>query len=345
MSIFERITSVRIVGPGDVDGFQHFVRQGDAPVVCPDFVSHWPIVEAGEKEFSGLSSYLLDRCSWAKKACLYIAGQESNGRFGYGDTLREFNFSIEPHTIEEILKQLRQVNEGGSDRFLYAGSIPTQEFFPKIPDENPLPIEVGLAQINLWMGGKTNIAAHFDTSQNIACAIYGERRFTLFPPEQISNLYIGPLDKTPAGQSISLVDFESPDFERFPKFHDALDAAQTIVLRPGDAIFIPSMWWHQVTCPGPVGVLMNFWWRDGKLGSLTPSDALIANFLALRELPARERSAWGALFAHYFFDEALGGHDHLSAEEMGVFDVSCSDNVEKLTAYLRKTLERRLGAK
>ena len=73
-----------------------------------------------------------------------------------------------------------------------------------------LPVDFMTPQTNLWMGSKTNVAAHFDSSDNIACVIHGKRRFTLFPPDQIKNLYIGPLDRTPAGQSISLVDFEKP---------------------------------------------------------------------------------------------------------------------------------------
>ena len=345
MSFLETITPINEVAPGDVERFQYLVRQGDAPVVCPDFVSHWPIVCAGKNGFNSLSSYLLDRGSWSKKTGLYIANDKSNGRFGYGDTLREFNFRIEPHTIEEILKQLRQVNDGLSEQHIYAGSIPTHEFFPVVNNENSLPIEIGLAQINLWMGGKTNIAAHFDASENIACAVYGTRRFTVFPPEQIENLYIGPLDRTPAGQSISLVNFDNPDFEQFPKFRVALEAAQTMELKPGDAIYIPSMWWHQVACSGPVGVLMNFWWRESKFGALSPSDALIANFLAFRELPARERRAWGALFEYYFFGEKLADLEHLSAEDIGVFDVSHAENIEKLTAYIINSLNRRTGVK
>ena len=345
MSVFENMNSVRKVAPGDLGAFQGFIQQGDSPVVCPEFVSHWPIVRAGEEGFPCLSSYLLDRCSWSKKTGVYSAGPESEGRFGYGHTLREFNFNIEPRTVEEILKELRQVHDGSLKRFIYAGSMPTHEFFPAVIEENCLPIEIGKAQINLWMGGKTNIAAHFDTSENIACAVYGARRFTLFPPEQIENLYIGPLDKTPAGQSISLVNFDDPDFVRFPKFRNAVEAAQTIELAPGDAIFIPSMWWHQVACPGPIGVLMNFWWREGKLGSLTPSDALIANFLAFRELPARERQAWGALFTHYFFGETLKDQEHLTTDDVGLFDVSRPENAEKLTAYLVNSLKRKAGVK
>ena len=74
----------------------------------------------------------------------------------------------------------------------------------------------------------------------------GHRRFTLFPPEQLANLYVGPLDFTPAGQAISLVDFAKPDFARFPRFAQALQAARVAELGPGDAIFIPSMWWHHI---------------------------------------------------------------------------------------------------
>ena len=66
------------------------------------------------------------------------------------------------------------------------------------------------------------------------------RRFTLFAPELVDRLYIGPLDLTPAGQPISLVDLAAPDLARFPRFAEALPQAQVVTLEPGDALFIPA---------------------------------------------------------------------------------------------------------
>ncbi|MFX7984900.1 cupin-like domain-containing protein, partial [Acinetobacter baumannii] len=85
----------------------------------------------------------------------------------------------------------------------------------------------------------------------------GRRRFTVFPPEQLPNLYLGPLDPTPAGQPVSLVDFHQPDFERFPRFRDALAAGEAAELAPGDAVYIPSMWFHHVEGLAPVNLLIN----------------------------------------------------------------------------------------
>ena len=55
----------------------------------------------------------------------------------------------------------------------------------------------------LWLGNEVVTPAHFDESHNLACVVSGRRRFTLFPPEQVANLYVGPLDLSPAGQAIS----------------------------------------------------------------------------------------------------------------------------------------------
>ena len=45
---------------------------------------------------------------------------------------------------------------------------------------------------------------------------------------------------TIAGQLVSMVDIRDPDLE------------------PGDAIFIPSLWWHCVEAYAPVNILVNF---------------------------------------------------------------------------------------
>jgi hypothetical protein len=99
------------------------------------------------------------------------------------------------------------------------------KWLPGFRDQNDLVIEKYQSLASIWMGNKSRIAAHYDFASNIACCVAGRRKFTLFPPEQLENLYVGPLDFTPAGQPISLVDFKHPDFEKFPKFRTALESA------------------------------------------------------------------------------------------------------------------------
>src|SRR3546814_12307007 len=61
--------------------------------------------------------------------------------------------------------------------------------------------------------------------------------------------------------AISLVDFAAPDLARFPRFAEALRHAQVAELGPGDAVFIPSMWWHHMEALDAFNVLVNYWWR------------------------------------------------------------------------------------
>ena len=96
-----------------------------------------------------------------------------------------------------------------------------------IVDDNVLP--------RIWLGNRITTPTHVDEWNNIGCVVAGRRRFTLFPPEQIANLYIGPLDFAPTGAPMSLVSLRDPDFARYPKFREALAAAQSAELAPGDA--------------------------------------------------------------------------------------------------------------
>lgn len=76
--------------------------------------------------------------------------------------------------------------------------------------------------------------------------------------EQIANLYVGPLGHAPTGTPISLVSFREPDFERFPRFREALAAALVAELDPGDALYIPTLWWHHVESLAKCNMLVNY---------------------------------------------------------------------------------------
>ncbi len=82
------------------------------------------------------------------------------------------------------------------------------------------------------------------------------------------------------------------DAERFPRFAEAVKHARTAVLEPGDAVYIPSMWWHHVEGLESLNILVNHWWLPVPYYLGAPSDALLHAILSIRELPAAQRKAW-----------------------------------------------------
>ncbi len=61
------------------------------------------------------------------------------------------------------------------------------------------------AQSRVWLCNRSEVATHFDLSDNIAVVALGRRRFTLFPPTATADLYVGPFNNTlPAGQPVSM---------------------------------------------------------------------------------------------------------------------------------------------
>ena len=166
------------------------------------------------------------------------------------------------------------------------------------PTASPL-LPPELARPRIWIGNRSEVSAHFDLSDNIACVVAGRRRFTLFPPDQVANLYVGPLDHTMAGQPASMVPLKAPDLERFPRFREALAAARTAELEPGDAIYIPTLWWHHVEALSAFNVLVNYWWEDPSRFAGGAFEAMVHGIMAVSYLPPERRRAWRAMFDHY----------------------------------------------
>ena len=195
------------------------------------------------------------------------------------------------------------------------------------------------ALVSIWIGNRSRVAAHFDFPDNLACCVAGSRRFTLFPPEALPNLYVGPLDLTPAGQQISLVDFAAPDFDAHPKFAKALQSAQVAELAAGDALFIPGMWWHHVEALDTLNVLVNYWMTRTPDFMGSPADALTHAIMAIKNLSAEQRHAWLEQFNYYVFDDEPNRFDHIPETAKG----RLGDVNERTARSLRAELLNRLN--
>ena len=316
------------------------VLRSPRPLVLRGLVAHWPMVEAARRSAAEGAAYLR-RFDRQAPVVAQVAPAESGGRFFYNEDLSGFNFAPQRVPLAAVMETLVQRADDPAAPAIYVGSTTLDTYLPGFRQENPLNLDERQQVLaSIWVGNRTRVAAHQDLPDNLACVVAGRRRFTLFPPEQLPNLYIGPLDFTPAGQAISLVDFHQPDLARFPRFADALEHAQVAELAPGDVLFIPSMWWHHIEALETFNVLVNYWWRDVPAYMDSPMNALMLALMTIRDLPPAQRRIWQDVFRHYVFEpgEATTGHIPETARRvLGPLD---ENRARELRARLLQRLNR-----
>jgi hypothetical protein len=303
------------------EAFPLLLKDPAKPQLLPGLVAHWPAVQEAQKAPEALGNYLSEIAT--EVPVVVYSSEENGGRIGYKDDYTGFNFKRETASIRDVLARLI----AKAPKTLYIGSTRVDQWLPGFRAQNDLAFTDLKPVVNFWLGNQNQVAAHFDTPDNLACCVAGHRTFTLFPPDQIENLYIGPVDLTPSGRAISLVDIKQPDLDLFPKFKIAMEHALTFELLPGDALYIPSLWWHHVQSHADVNMLVNYWWRDSP-SYLGVSDlALEHAVLALRGLPAHQRQAWKHLFDFYVFGEPEAATKHIPEHIHGILDSSREQSI------------------
>ncbi len=327
------------VATPSASGLDAAVLEATTPVLLRGLVAHWPLVQAAGQ---GDAAFCAALRPWADtRVGLWRGAPAIDGRFGYNEALDGFNFEREIGRFGALLDELLALAAAPEPPALYLGSTELEGSFPGLRATHDLPaLRAHEPLASLWLGNRARVAVHFDLPDNIACVVAGRRRFTLFPPGQVGNLYVGPLEFTPAGQPISLVDHARPDLRRFPRYAQALAQAQVFELGPGDALFIPSQWWHGVESLGPVNALVNFWWRRVPAHMDTPLNTLLLALLSLRELPPHQRQAWRALFEHYVFDADDDTAAHIPPAARGVLGPMDATQARRLRAHLLNRLNR-----
>lgn len=113
---------------------------------------------------------------------------------------------------------------------------------------------------------------HFDEQHNIFTQIRGKKRFYLWPCSQYQNLYPFPFHHKHDRQC--QVNLQTPDFLKHPKLRN-LAKCHICDLEPGDTLYIPNYWFHEVHTTGvdesdSLNVSMNFWYPHDSSKDVVP---------------------------------------------------------------------------
>jgi hypothetical protein len=177
------------------------------------------------------------------------------------------------------------VDQMASGRVLrgYVSGIPLKPHLPSLIDDIEFPEyrESGSSSSpRIWLGTRVIGPLHYDPSSNLHGIVYGGKRVTLFAPGELPLLY--PCSMLSPIPQMSQASLSNPDHTRFPRLRNANPV--TVDLGPGDLIFLPAGWWHQVTTPTPTISIDFPWQRTPHMGR--PFVRLIASRL-LRKFRGR----------------------------------------------------------
>tara|TARA_Y100000994_G_scaffold58377_1_gene47268 strand:- start:773 stop:1771 length:999 start_codon:yes stop_codon:yes gene_type:complete len=325
--------SIRVLENCQSNHLSEEILLSNEPLLLKNFVHDWPLVKEAKKSDGAVISYL--RNFDAKKPLTAMTGDPSiKGRIFYNEDLSGFNFDYRRVSLEEIFQKLTECSKLEEPPMIYVGSTNIDNWLPGFRKENDITLGKHQPIASLWIGNRSRVAPHYDFPTNIACSVAGKRRFTFFSPEHLDNLYVGPIDFSPAGQPISLVDLLDPDYEKFPKYRNAESDAIVADLDVGDAVLIPSMWWHHVEARNDLNVLVNYWWRTTPNFMGSPLNVLQHAIMGLRDLPDEQRGIWKSLFDYYVFNQKEENISHIPENARGALNPMDENIADKIKNVL-----------
>jgi len=333
---------VRVAENINVEQFREEIFPCNEPVLLRGLIKEWPAVREGLTSPDAMVRYIKS-FDQGKPVETIIGQPDIDGKFFYNDRMDGLNFNKKSMSIGRSMERILALRGQQKPPSIYIQSTPTHEYLPGFSDQNTMSIAGESASPRIWIGNKLTVQTHFDLKENIACVVNGRRRFTLFPPEQTPNLYPGPFELTLSGPPVSMVRLDAPDFDRYPRFREAMKHVVVADLEPGDAIYIPYFWWHHVHSKEDFNVLVNYWWNEANPALGSPFDVLLHALLNIRDLPERERNAWRTMFDTYVFEKHGDPMAHLPVEAHGTLGKHDERTRQHVRMLLLGMLSRQAG--
>lgn len=235
---------VERIPPPSAEEFRRRYVETRKPVIIVGAVEDWPARRSWSAEY--LAATFGDRT-------VPVAGVAGRRVENYGAT----GIPYREETLRHCIAQLKTAAaDHGYAMFLLEESLPelqadlrTPAFAPRAP----------WSIYKFWMSAAdTRTPLHMDLPDNLFMQFVGRKEVRLYSPTQEWRMYRHPpWSRLP---QVSRVDAYEPDVARYPRFAKA--RALQCVVEPGELLYIPRFWWHQVRSMS-FSISVNYWWATG----------------------------------------------------------------------------------
>ena len=226
---------------------------------------------------------------WTPKYLLEKSPTLANSKISaHVSSSANFDFARKNFKYESLVGKnfFEKVCSSSSKEFLYLRSLGADprkfepamalEQFPELARDVRLPSELwddkenALHSVVLRVSSpNVKIWTHYDAMDNVLIQLSGTKRVVLFPPKHSGDLYL----KDSSSMVSDIDDFDTNDVE-YPRFRNALENAQEVILQPGDCLFIPALWAHRCESGSAVpSVALNAFFRDLEKNAYPAKDA------------------------------------------------------------------------
>jgi hypothetical protein len=243
---FDTAAPVEVVVAPSVEEFTERHVRRERPVVVRGGLSDWPPMRAWTLD------YLKAACGERK---VKVGVSKTGVYVNYADRLK---VGVDPEIrFADVIDNVFSPATGADKHRLHQEPL---DSWGSLRDE-ATPIRYITRRVilkNIWMASAGNVTkAHYDTEDNVNVQLRGKKEFILYPSSQLDALY--PRRPWEYMSNFSRVEIAAPDLARYPRFRDA--TPMRAVLEPGDFLYIPIYWWHQVHTLEP-SLNVNFWWQS-----------------------------------------------------------------------------------
>lgn len=167
------------------------------------------------------------------------------------------NFGVEKMSVKNLIHKI--FSERSNIQFYYMQGKSVVKNFPELQRDIVLPQFLRnqkTKSLLLWLGGAGCITdLHFDVTNGILIPIVGAKKVRLFSPDQTKYLNMfSVFSKARTQSGLNFLDKDHPTFLRLKKASHI-----DLIIKPGQFLYIPPGWWHQVENLDPA-ISVNVWW-------------------------------------------------------------------------------------